>query len=368
MRRRICQREEGDPDMIGRPLFSIVINNYNYGRFLDDAIRSALRQTYSPLEVIVVDDGSTDNSRDIIASYGSEVIPVLKDNGGQPSALNAGFGVSKGEIILFLDADDYLLPETVERVVRIWTPDVAKVQHRLSVIDATGHRLRVEPPHDIPLPSGQVLPLVLKKGHYPAPPQSGNSFARSALERIFPLPETDGLRWCSDYYLSVLVSYYGEVRSIEDPLGIYRLHGNNNWSSTVVDASRFRRSVETELARHALLLQWTNARGFQPPPDLTLKNWVHLRARLSSVRLDRARHPVASDHRLRLVWWGLRALWGDSSASWKERVLSSLWFLWVGLLPLPLVRAPIAWLVGPQTRPRVVERMLHSSGPIDYVR
>jgi glycosyltransferase involved in cell wall biosynthesis len=73
--------------MKDHPFVSILINNYNYGRFLQEAIDSALNQTYSPTEVIVVDDGSTDNSREIIASYGNKIIPVLKENGGQARPL-----------------------------------------------------------------------------------------------------------------------------------------------------------------------------------------------------------------------------------------------------------------------------------------
>jgi len=69
---------------------SIIIDNYNYGRFLGEAIDSALAQTYPHVEVIVVDDGSTDNSREVIAKYGDRIIPVLKENGGQASAFNAG--------------------------------------------------------------------------------------------------------------------------------------------------------------------------------------------------------------------------------------------------------------------------------------
>jgi glycosyltransferase involved in cell wall biosynthesis len=69
------------------PLVSILINNYNYGRFLTEAIDSALNQTYSNIEVIVVDDGSTDNSQEIIKSYQDKIIPILKPNGGQASAI-----------------------------------------------------------------------------------------------------------------------------------------------------------------------------------------------------------------------------------------------------------------------------------------
>ena len=80
-----------------RRLASIIINNYNYGRYLPKAIDSALAQSYPHTEILVVDDGSSDDSRTVIASYGDRIIPVLKQNGGQASALNAGFAASRGD-------------------------------------------------------------------------------------------------------------------------------------------------------------------------------------------------------------------------------------------------------------------------------
>ena len=72
-------------------ILDIVVNNFNYARFLTAAVDSALAQRGTDVHVIVVDDGSTDDSRDLIASYGDRVTPVLKENGGQASAFNAGF-------------------------------------------------------------------------------------------------------------------------------------------------------------------------------------------------------------------------------------------------------------------------------------
>jgi len=109
-------------------LASVIVNNYNYARFLREAIDSALDQTYRNTEVIVVDDGSTDGSREIIASYGDRIIPVLKENGGQNSALNAGFSLSRGDVILFLDSDDVLFPTAVRTAIEAFSqPDVVKV-------------------------------------------------------------------------------------------------------------------------------------------------------------------------------------------------------------------------------------------------
>src|SRR5262249_37192835 len=91
-----ASRVDREGKMSQLPSASIVINNYNYGRFLREAITSALNQTPSGVEIIVVDDGSLDDSREVIAAFGERVIPVLKENGGQASALNAGFRASRG--------------------------------------------------------------------------------------------------------------------------------------------------------------------------------------------------------------------------------------------------------------------------------
>ena len=118
------------------PLATIVISSYNYGRFLAETIDSALSQTYARVEVIVVDDGSTDNSHQVMARYGTRGISMLKDNAGQASAINAGFRRSAGQVICFLDSDDALLPTTLERGMRQFhEDDVVKVHWPLWVVD-----------------------------------------------------------------------------------------------------------------------------------------------------------------------------------------------------------------------------------------
>src|SRR5438105_2827141 len=98
-------------------LATIVINNYNYARYLPDAIESALAQTHPQTEVIVVDDGSTDHSREIISSYGTRIQAIFQRNKGQAAALNRGFAQARGDVIFALDADDLLNPNTVTQVV-----------------------------------------------------------------------------------------------------------------------------------------------------------------------------------------------------------------------------------------------------------
>src|SRR5215212_8459413 len=99
------------------PLASVIINNFNYGRFLREAIDSALAQDYPATEVVVVDDGSTDDSRAVIESYRDRVRAVFKENGGQGSAYNAGVPVSRGEYVCMLDADDTLDPTAIRQAM-----------------------------------------------------------------------------------------------------------------------------------------------------------------------------------------------------------------------------------------------------------
>ena len=122
-------------------LVSIVINNYNYGRYIGAAIDSALAQTWNPLEVIVVDDGSTDDSWAVIESYGERVHAIRQANGGQGAAYNTGLAASRGEWVLFLDSDDMLDVGAIARMLSFADDKVAKVQGYLRRIDADGKPL-----------------------------------------------------------------------------------------------------------------------------------------------------------------------------------------------------------------------------------
>ena len=175
----------------GRTLVSVVVTNYNYARYLRSAIDSVLAQTYSPLEVIVVDDGSSDDSTEIVKSYGDRVIRLLKPNGGHGSAVNAGFVLSRGEIVMFLDADDELLPQAVEQVVKAWRDGVTKVQFQLEMIDEGGKPLGMRvPAFDDYLPNGDIRDRIVRFGEYPTSPSSGNAYGRAALDRLMPMDES----------------------------------------------------------------------------------------------------------------------------------------------------------------------------------
>lgn len=217
------------------PLVSVLINNYNYGRFLGDAINSALSQTYPHIEVIVVDDGSTDNSREVIAGYGERIVPVLKENGGQGSAFNAGFATSKGEWIFFLDSDDYFYPQKVANILKAITREFQGKQvmlyHPMDVVDTKGRGQGAclpSAPHPVP---PNLLDYARKYAYVPfaSSPTSGLAISRELAVRIFPVPET---RICADDFVVRAAELLGEVHWVPDRLGAYRSHEGNNWFSS----------------------------------------------------------------------------------------------------------------------------------------
>lgn len=352
--------------MAGKLLVSIIINNYNYDRFLAEAIDSALNQTYSNTEVIVVDDGSTDNSREIIAGYGDRIIPILQPNGKQAAAFNSGFAKSKGDIIIFLDSDDYLMPNAVEQIAHLWKPELAKVHYRLKVVDADRQDLGYSMPQGSGLLStGEVWRNLITTGGYTSTPTSGNALNRQALQAVFPIP--DEYKLTADDYLSTLIPFYGDVAAIEQPLGAYRIHGTNQWALATVSPAKFQRFVRHDLQNYALLVKKATELGHEVPPDLEQRSIGRLWSRINSLRLDPVNHPVPEDRAHTLVYQGIRCLWKYSDFNWQKRLFYSLWFLWVGFMPRPLAGFAITWLYAPHYRPKVINwtvqrlRMLTSS-------
>jgi glycosyltransferase involved in cell wall biosynthesis len=319
------------------PLVSVCVINYNYARYVGTAIESALAQV--GVEVIVVDDGSTDDSRDVIARYDDRTTVCVKANGGQASAMNAALAASMGDIVLFLDADDELLSGAVDRVVAAFAEPVdglpvAKVQWRLEVIDADGvatGELRI--PLHWPLPSGDLSGHVRKHRTWVWPPTSGGAYSRRALDLIGPVPEA-AYRVEADRYLSQFIPFCGAIVSIDEALGRYRIHGANQYAGRTVDAAFFRRKIEQTVNDHASVAEFARARGFELPADvLAPRDASFLGYRLASLRLDPARHPIATDGRLGLMWRGVVAALTNPMHPWRHRVKRAGWFVAAAALP-----------------------------------
>ncbi|MBW4653241.1 MAG: glycosyltransferase [Kaiparowitsia implicata GSE-PSE-MK54-09C] len=344
---------------VNQPMVSVIINNYNYERFLKQSIDSALAQTYPKTEVIVVDDGSTDQSKDVITHYGSQITPLLKQNGGQASAMNAGYEMSQGDLLIFLDADDYLFPETAEQVVAAWNPAIALVQYRLELVDEVGQFLELHPVRERPLDSGNVLPQLLERGRYGTTVTSGLAFSRHALKQVLPIPAQD-FPMSADGYLVTVVPFYGELAVVETPLGAYRKHGNNMWAfaSDSIPVERFRKSIEHEFQKYRYLALQAEKQGHQPAQDLGDRDYLHLMSRIASLRLEPSLHPSPTDSGLRLAYRGSLAVWRYSGYASSRKLVLTVWFFWVGLMPKPLTEPAIAWLMASSSRPAWIDSIV----------
>jgi glycosyltransferase involved in cell wall biosynthesis len=316
---------------------SIVLNNYNYARFLRQAIDSALNQTYPHCEVVVVDDGSTDESAEIIRSYGPKIRAVFKENGGQASALNAGFAQARGEIIKFLDSDDYLMPTTVERIVAVWNSEVQILHHRLQIVDANGNNLGIMPDPRHALDSGDLVPLILRQGGYSLPPTSGLAYSRGFLQKVLPMPDED-FRICADSWLLFKGPFFAPVTVIEDALAYYRQHGANAWA-TAADEKRGLRKLESYIQCwdkiRKLIEEQAAERGLTVARRLNWESSFYYRYRLL---LKRAGSSAASPQKRSVLFVNTMDSIRADFPTWPKRLRALLILLTILMAPRFILR------------------------------
>ena len=220
------------PQLPHNSLVSVLIANYNYARYIGEAIESVLNQTYPHFEIIVCDDGSTDNSCEVVEAY-AQSVPRLKllhkQNGGVASALNAAYQQSSGQLICLLDADDVWMANKLQRVIEAFKSDTKCGFVIHNVIQIDGHGKFIKPtPMFSKLASGWMAKLALENGEFvetPIPPSSALCFRRQVTDLIFPINEAfvknaDGL-------INGLALFATVIVPVSEVLSMYRLHGAN---------------------------------------------------------------------------------------------------------------------------------------------
>jgi glycosyltransferase involved in cell wall biosynthesis len=220
---------------------SVLISNYNYARYLPAAIDSVLAQTHRDIEIIVVDDGSTDDSRNVITQL-QEKTPdkikvIFQKNQGQGGAFNAGFERASGDIVAFLDADDVWKPNKLQRIVEAFSrPDIVGIMHHLDTIDADGKVIKNVSTQGAKL-GENLAKIILKTGNaWCFPPTSGLAYRRSSLQKVFPI---DPIKWriWADGCIIYCTAFLGKVKTLNEELGSYRIHGANNHISREIATS-----------------------------------------------------------------------------------------------------------------------------------
>jgi glycosyltransferase involved in cell wall biosynthesis len=337
-------------------LLSIIICNHNYEAFVAQAIESALAIDWPDVEIIVVDDGSTDRSRSIIAAYADRVTVIHQENAGQWSACNAGFARSRGDVVIFLDSDDLLDPSLMRRLSTVWRAGLSKVQFQMKIIDETGRATGSVLPQFHRVPScEEIREWALNAAAYPTPPGSGNAYSRAFLEKIFPLSGGDR---AADSYCLAAAPYLGDVVTLAEPLVSYRLHGKNQGAMAKLDASRF--AFEVNRARFRLRFARSAARGVGVPAtdDVLNRSLSFLPYRLASLKLLPAKHPIERDSSWKLLYDVTAACFTPQGATKRTRAALWAWAVAVAVAPEKLGAELVRWRFSPASRPALVQASL----------
>jgi hypothetical protein len=318
------------------PRISVVVCNYNYAHYIAQAIESVLSQRYQAHELIVVDDGSTDDSISVIQRYAAHGVELIQqDNGGQVAAYNAGLPRCSGDVVLFLDADDALLPEALGAVAQAFEEGVVKVHYRLALMDPNGKLLDSVIPQD--LASGDVARDFLRHGSaHPSAPASGNAYRRSVLTRIFPLPTDAQDRHGADFFCIYGSTLFGSVAACEQVLGLYRVHRSlkqttglsfGNVGSGLAQDQRLQ-------ARLQRFRQWISERtgGHIMAPSVLLDFSIEKSA-FATAALTAPSRWEGTQRAARRLPQLLKALWLRRSVSVSKRLGLTLWAFFVLLAP-----------------------------------
>jgi len=222
-------------------LISVLIDNYNYERYLKECIESVLAQTYTNFEIIIVDDGSSDNSKDIILEYANKdnrIKPIFKTNNGQASAFNEGIKHCMGEVICFLDSDDKFKPNKLEEVIKAYKKGYEYIINDYEII---GQKYTNAPyaPY-----GGYNLFLVYYKNIFIGSTTSNISISKNLAKKIFPIKREDFFRVRADDVVVFYASMMRESYFIHHQLSEYRIHGSNLFASNykkITNSQKYKR-------------------------------------------------------------------------------------------------------------------------------
>ena len=230
------------------PAVTALIDTYNHERFIEEAIVSVLEQDFaaSDMEILVVDDGSTDRTPDIVRKFAPRVRYLRKNNGGQASAFNLGIAQARGEIVAFLDGDDWWEPYKITEVMKTFDKNswAGVVGHGIIQHDsATGVNTALSPKF-----SG-CFDLQTTKGAHTFRNYmcflgtSRVAIRRTVLDRVRPIPETLVVE--ADEFMSALSIAKSSAVLLPACLTHYRLHDENQYQFSIQDPARMRRKLNS---------------------------------------------------------------------------------------------------------------------------
>jgi glycosyltransferase involved in cell wall biosynthesis len=347
-----------DAELAIVPSLSVVIPNHNYAAYVGSAIRSALDVRWPKIEVIVVDDGSTDNSLEVIDEFSDDVTVISQANAGQmPSCVN-GFRRSSGDVIIFLDSDDTLHPDVMTEIASVWSKGASKYQFQMRVIDAKGHPTGNVLPQYLSRPSSEdIREWMRKTGAYPTPPGSGNAYPRWFVEHVFGF-KSDFIDRAPDSYLLAAAPACGDIVTITKPLADYRVHGLNHGAFLELDDARFAREIDLTRRRYKFFAEIANAENLPVAPDALNRNLTFLCLRMASLKLRPDLHPIVQDSSFRIAADALRAVASPQGFSRSQGISLLGWIFCVLSSPRPFRRHLVSLRYVPAERPQWLRTLL----------
>lgn len=270
------------------PFVTALIDTYNHELFIEDAIQSVLQQDFpaSEMEILVVDDGSTDRTAEIVERFAPRARLLCKTNGGQASAFNAAIPEANGQVVAFLDGDDWWAPGKLKAVTDVFRrePTVGLVGHGVTIVDLNGGQ-RTEAPYELYRfrinSSENAKRFLLSRGFLGT---SRMTCRKEVLRRVGHVPET--LKFEADEYLFTLGGIISDVLILPDLLTFYRLHEKNLFQITKETAEGTRKKQEVLAALAKALGEQLNVHELPKEVANQIVECVQLEADLLRLGLD----------------------------------------------------------------------------------
>jgi glycosyltransferase involved in cell wall biosynthesis len=260
------------------PAISVVINTYNNGLFIEDAIDSALAQDFpaGQMEIIVVDDGSTDDTSERVKKYAGRIRYFRTKNGDQCSAVTFGVAHAAGDIVALLDGDDVWMPNKLSRVAQEFAKDprTVMVYHKYLYWDSRdGSIWDAEYVTEV---SGDVLGDRRKLLTYSTAPTSSLAFRRDAFKQLARIPLDRAFTY--DLFLCGAALFLGPISCVPEPLAKQRIHGRNRFvcGKDGPDEATLRRRIARWHAAMEITSDWIRAnapKSKRPQARVLLRRW-----------------------------------------------------------------------------------------------
>lgn len=215
--------------MENQPLISVVIPSFNQGNFIRQTIDSILEQSHQEVEIIVIDGGSTDGTLEVLQSYGNRIFWVSEKDRGQTHAINKGIAMTKGEIVAYLNSDDYYLDNTLEKIQKVfyYNPNVQWVSGDYIIVDEVGFPIQSAVAAYKNFWRSRLSFSVLSILN---PVIQPSTFLRkSFLVQIGTFNEE--LRYTMDYDYWMRAIQVSAPLILKDKLSAFRIHGNSKGGS-----------------------------------------------------------------------------------------------------------------------------------------